>query len=60
MVLITRIESAKFLCRNVSTSLWKKGSNTSQKGCTSSYVRKQVPEPASEALLSDSWLCDLS
>lgn len=67
MVLITGIENAKFLCRNVSTSLWKKGSNTSQRGCTLSYLRNKFwsqslkPVSSGEAgagyVISVKWLC---
>lgn len=62
MVLITGIENAKFLCRNVSTSLWKKGSNTSQRGCTLSYLRNKFWSQSLKPVSSDEagWLCNLS
>lgn len=41
-VLITGIENVNFfVCINVSTSLWKKGRNASQRGCTLSYLRNK-------------------
>lgn len=62
MVFITGIENAKFLCRNMSTSLWKKGSNTSQRGCTLSYLRNKFWSQSLKPVSSDEagWMCELS
>lgn len=57
MVLITGIEKAGFLCRNVSTRLWKKGSNTSQRGCTLSYFRNKFWSQSLQPVSSDEAGC---